>query len=203
LVITESPCSKSSYNVLVTVSGEVIFKSNTYTFELYTASNITCSTKNATSWNIISIYKMINGTSIGIAILANNGSTPNVADGYTLTYDYTENVVDIKLQYNNVSCSDQDTIYCGLFVRSFDDPVSEKHDSTLVKISGKKNIDKWTLIAFVHVGSRIGFERDFTIGLIYIEGIMEERFKCLKRPLVKYRKHQKPNTCKRSLTAIV
>ena len=42
----------------------------------------------------------------------------------------------------------------------------------------------------VMVGSRIGFERDFTIKLNLIEGLMEGWLKCQISPLVKYRQNQ-------------
>ena len=45
----------------------------------------------------------------------------------------------------------------------------------------------------VLVGSRNGFERDFTIELKWNEGLMEDWLKCQIISLVKYR--QNPNTC--------
>ena len=47
----------------------------------------------------------------------------------------------------------------------------------------------------VLVGSRNGFERDFTIELNYIQGLMEDWLKCQTSPLVKYHQKKRKKFC--------
>lgn len=135
--------------------------SDSYAFEVQSASNLTCRVTDAPNWILLAIYRESNGTKSYLATVDNSTGVikDNASQGYVLHVDYQE-MVSLNLQFQNVSCLDNGTIYCANIVGTLDDPLDNRQNSARLNVIGKpfdvvSRIFFYKIIIYIDINSNI------------------------------------------------
>lgn len=109
-------------------------------FEIGKSSDLACYLVNATGWQIVALYHVVNGSSTVVVTIDNSTGTVTSykADNYNVAYSVGMEVT-ITVKINNVSCNSKGDYVCSVIAGPYEKPVASVTSTAFVSVSGMYN----------------------------------------------------------------
>lgn len=106
-------------------------------FEMGNTFTIACHIVNATGWQMVAIYHVVNESSTEIATLDNSTGTVYLhkKKDYAISYS-AETDLTVMIGISNVSCNSQGSYVCSITAGSLENPVANVTSTAFVSVVG-------------------------------------------------------------------